>query len=235
MDIKEEKRRIRELVWERLEREKVSLFPKPIRGRIPNFRGAEAAAINLTRRLEWRGARVVFVNPDSPQRFVRLLGLMQGKEIVMATPRLREGFLLLDPSTIRPVDYERASTIEGAFKYGRRLGLELPRIDLKVTGSVAVDLYGGRLGKGHGYSDLEYGILGEVGSISGDTPVATTVHELQIVDRVPRAEHDMPVSIIATPNRVIETGAKGNPRIIWDKADERLLSEIPILRALKGR
>ncbi len=235
MDVKEEKRRIREMVWERLEREGVALFPKPVRGRIPNFRGAERAAINLTLQPEWRSAGVVFINPDSPQKFVRMLGLMQGKLVIMATPRLREGFLVLDPKEIAPTNYERASTIKGAFKYGRKVGLDVPRIDMKVTGSVAVDPNGGRLGKGHGFSDIEYGILGEIGAISEDTPVATTVHELQIVERVPREEHDMPVYLIVTPERVIRTNAKGKPRILWDRLEERLLSEIPLLALLKER
>ncbi len=235
MDVKEEKRRIREMVWERLEREGVALFPRPVRGRIPNFRGAERAAINLTLQPEWRSARVVFINPDSPQRYVRMLGLMQGKLVIMATPRLREGFLMLDPREIVPANYERAVTIRGAFKYGRKVGLDLPKVDMKVTGSVAVDLEGGRLGKGHGFSDIEYGILGEVGAISDETPVATTVHELQIVDKVPREEHDMPVYLIATPERVIRTGARGKPRILWDELDERLLSEIPLLALLRER
>ncbi len=235
MDVKEEKRRIREMVWERLEREGVALFPRPVRGRIPNFKGAERAAINLTLQPEWRSARVVFINPDSPQRYVRMLGLMQGKLVIMATPRLREGFLMLDPREIVPANYERAVTIRGAFKYGRKVGLDLPKVDMKVTGSVAVDLEGGRLGKGHGFSDIEYGILGEIGVISEETPVATTVHELQIVDKVPREEHDMPVYLIATQERVIRTGAKGKPRILWDELNERLLSEIPLLALLRER
>jgi len=233
MNLKERKESIRNLVWERLEKEGVALFPKPIKGRIPNFKGAERAAINLTLQEEWRKAETIFVNPDSPQKYVRMLGLMQGKLLIMATPRLREGFLLLDPKKIPPASYEEASTIRGAFKFGKKIGLDLPKIQLKVTGSVAVDLRGGRLGKGHGYSDLEYGILGEVGAINSSTPVVTTVHELQIVEEIPREEHDMSVYLIATPKRVIKTGALGTPQIMWDKIDERLLSEIPLLRKLR--
>ncbi len=235
MDIREEKRRIREMVWERLEREGVALFPRPIRGRIPNFRGAERAAILLTTQPEWRSARVLFVNPDSPQRYVRLLGLMQGKLVIMATPRLREGFLVLDPTRILPINYEKAATIKGAFKYGRKVGLDIPKVDLKVTGSVAVDERGGRLGKGHGYSDIEYGILGEIGAVSEGTPVATTVHELQIVERVPKEGHDMPVHLIVTPERVIRTRARGRPRLLWEMLREEIFDEIPLLSYLRER
>ncbi len=232
-EIKRKKNEIRLKIWDLLEKSGVARFPKPVMGRIPNFKGAEQAAVNLTMQPEWRDARVVFVNPDSPQRHVRMLALMQGKVLVMSTPRLREGFLLLDPRKIAPYRYPEASTIRGAFKWGIKIGLDVPKIYLKVTGSVAVDLMGRRLGKGHGYSEIEYGILGEIGALDSDTPVATTVHELQIVSEIPEEEHDMPVHLIVTPERVMRTNAKGKPRILWELVDEEILREIPILKKLR--
>jgi len=47
------------------------VFPFPCRGRIPNFKGAEAATEKLRQLEEWKKAKVVFVNPDSPQRKIR--------------------------------------------------------------------------------------------------------------------------------------------------------------------
>jgi 5-formyltetrahydrofolate cyclo-ligase len=231
--MKEEKERIRTYIWKLLEDRGVSRFPKPIFGRIPNFVGAEEAAEKLSEQEEWKEASVIFVSPDSPQRHVRYLGLVQGKLVIMATPRLRERFLLLDPKGIPITRYSEASTISGAFKYGKKI-LEVPKIDLKVTGSVAVDREGGRVGKGHGYSDLEYGILGEIGAIDGRTPVATTVHDLQIVERVPMEPQDMPVYLIVTPSRVIRTGKFGNPRILWELITQDIEREIPLIRYLRG-
>ncbi len=232
--MKEEKERIRAYIWKLLEERGIARFPKPISGRIPNFLGAEEAAERLSGQEEWKEANVIFVNPDSPQRYVRYLGLLQGKLVIMATPRLREGFLLLDPKRIPIARYSEASTIAGAFKYGKKV-LEVPKIDLKVTGSVAVDKEGGRVGKGHGYSDLEYGILGEMGAIDGRTPVATTVHDLQIVERVPMEPQDMPVYLIVTPSSVMRTGRFGNPKILWELITEDIEREIPMVRYLKGR
>ncbi|ACB08300.1 5-formyltetrahydrofolate cyclo-ligase [Candidatus Korarchaeum cryptofilum] len=231
--MKEEKERIRAYIWKLLEERGVARFPKPISGRIPNFVGAEEAAEKLSEQEEWKEASVIFVSPDSPQRHVRYLGLVQGKLVIMATPRLRERFLLLDPKGIPITRYSEASTISGAFKYGKKI-LEVPKIDLKVTGSVAVDREGGRVGKGHGYSDLEYGILGEIGAIDGRTPVATTVHDLQIVERVPMEPQDMPVYLIVTPSRVIRTGKFGNPRILWELITQDIEREIPLIRYLRG-
>ena len=239
-DVREEKRRIRERIWRLLEEKNVAAFPRPVYGRIPNFKGAEVAAERLFATREWREARIVKVNPDAPQRPVRLRALMEGKLLVMATPRMREGFLLLDPRLIPPRYYRDASTIRGAFRWGRRLTLdelEKLHIDLIVTGSVAVDRSGGRLGKGEGYAELEYAVLRELGAVDEKTPVATTVHDLQVVDRVPREEHDLTVDIIATPTRLYRVEPRPpKPRgILWDRLPREKLEEIPLLRELQRR
>jgi hypothetical protein len=57
---------------------------------------------------------------------------------------------------------------------------DMPRPDAIVCGSVAVTRDGRRCGKGEGYSDLEFAILRELGH--PPVPVATTVHDLQVVD-----------------------------------------------------
>ncbi|MFP4599984.1 MAG: 5-formyltetrahydrofolate cyclo-ligase [Persicimonas sp.] len=60
---------------------------------------------------------------------------------------------------------------------------------------------GRRAGKGEGYSDLEFGILEELGHQR--VPVVTTVHELQVVDGFPFDAHDIGLSVIA-PERTID-------------------------------
>ena len=88
-------------------------------------------------------------------------------------------------------------------KWGEALRLDqLPRIDAIVMGCVAVTRDGRRLGKGHGYADLEYAILRELGHPA--VPVATTVHALQILEDFPTEAHDVPVSIVATPTELIQ-------------------------------
>ncbi len=234
------KHEIREYIWRLLEERGVAAFPRPVHGRIPNFIGAERAAERLFSTPEWQKARIVKVNPDAPQRPVRLRALQEGKILIMATPRMREGFLLLDPRLIPPRFYRDASTIRGAFRWGRKLSLdelEKLRIDLIVTGSVAVDKRGGRLGKGEGYAELEYAVLRELGAIDEETPVATTVHDLQIVEDIPREPYDLTVDIIATPTKLIrvEPRPPKPPGILWDKLPEEKLREIPLLRELKIR
>jgi 5-formyltetrahydrofolate cyclo-ligase len=232
---------IRKRIWDLLLERGVATFPLPPHGRIPNFKGAREATERLAELPEWKRARIVKVNPDSPQRWVRLLALRQGKLLVMATPRLREGFILLDPKRIPPHLYDAASTIRGAFRLGRRIGIdelrELGGVDFIVTGSVAVDRRGHRIGKGEGYAELEYAILRELGLADEDTPIATTVHDLQIVDEIPRDPYDLTVDYIVTPRRILRVAGREPrpPGIIWSMLPCEKLEEIPLLRELARR
>jgi len=194
---------IRMKVWRLMEERGIATFPRPIFHRIPNFLGAEKAAQRLKELPEYKAAKTIFCNPDSPQRPVREMALRDGKTLVIATPRLRKGFLLLDPSVIPPNRIFEASSIRGAFKHGRFIEPSEVKVDLFVAGSVAVSQDGGRLGKGTGYSDQEYTILKKADGLAPEILVVTTVHDVQIVENIPRNEWDVPVDVIVTPTRII--------------------------------
>lgn len=231
----EEKQRLRELIWERLEEAGVARFPRPIRGRIPNFQGSEAAAERLRSLELWQGSRVVKVNPDSPQHPIRERAIQDGKVLYMPTPRLREGFIELRREFIPLGEERRATTIRHALRYGRRVRLqEMEPVDLIVLGAVAVSQDGGKLGKGGGYSDLEYAILRELNG--SHLQVVTTVHPLQIVDQVPMEAHDVPVDYIITPREVIKIqGRYPKPRgILWELLEEEDLGRMPPLKELRA-
>ena len=217
------KQQVRERVWELLARERVARFPGA-RGRIPNFVGAEAAAEQLATRREWKRAQVVKSNPDAPQLPVRRRALKDGKLLYMAVPRLaeRKPFVRVD------VD----PTIKRAMSQGRPVALdEMEPVELVVCGSVAVNRRGVRIGKGGGYSDLEFGLLVEADLVGAGTVLATTVHRLQVVDEdLPETEHDFSVDLIVTPEEMIRTGArKRPPGILWDHLDVEKVGSIPAL------
>jgi 5-formyltetrahydrofolate cyclo-ligase len=228
------KDQVRGDVWRSMDREGVSRFPGA-EGRIPNFAGAKAAAERLSRHPSWVGAEVIKANPDSPQTHARRLALSQGKTLVMAVPRLRDQhpFRLLDPRRLSEGELREAATIKGALRHGQVIDLDqVPQLDLVLTGSVAVNLKGARLGKGGGFSDLEYGLLLEVGRIDRHTMVATTLHPIQILrENLPMTAHDIPVNLVTTPRAVIEVdGAyKRPPGILWDHLQPPQIHEIPVL------
>ena len=177
--ISKTKELMREEIWNTLEKKGFSDSPKPIHGRIPGFTGAENAAALLRNTAEWRISQVIFSSPDSAQIKVREYVLEDGKNLIMATPKLKNGYLLISPRDISGQE-KSASTIKGAFKLGKPLQ-KLPPVDLVVEGSLAVDLSGRRLGKGGGYGDQEIEHLLTVNSITSETPIVTTFHESQIV------------------------------------------------------
>lgn len=200
MDVKTAKKLLREEIWNKLETSGVARFPLPCYGRIPNFAGSEKAAEKVKLLKEWKEARVVFANPDHAQQKVREFALLDGKVLVMASPKLKHGYVFVDPKDVKGVE-SFASTIRGAFKYGKNVDAQgIPKPDLIVEGSVGVDMRGHRLGKGHGYGDVEIKTLK---NMFGAVPVLTTVHDIQVVENVPFEEKDEKVSITVTPTRII--------------------------------
>ena len=93
-------------------------------------------------------------------------------------------------------------------------------------------LDGRRCGKGEGYSDLEYAILRELGHPAA--PVATTIHPVQILSRLPRDPTDLPLSLIVTPHEVIRVVSPppAPAGIDWGRLSEEDLDAMPVLRDL---
>ncbi|ADU50624.1 5-formyltetrahydrofolate cyclo-ligase [Thermaerobacter marianensis DSM 12885] len=226
-------------VYRRLREAGAARFPFPIEGRIPNFQGAERAAARLRELEIYRRARALKVNPDTPQLPVRAMALADGKTLYMPTPRLRGAFLRIRPQDVPRGEERRAAQLSKAAEYGRfvplaELAPEAAPIDLVVAGAVAVTRDGARAGKGEGYADYEYALLRELGH--PELPVVTTVHPLQLVDRLPVDPHDLSVDVVVTPDQVIRTRTPyPKPRgIRWEEVTEEDLQAMPVLRELRA-
>lgn len=231
---------LREEVWAALIAARVARFPGAA-GRIPNFTGAEDAAELLRAVPEWRGAATVKANPDSPQLPVRRRALQDGKTVYMAVPRLAEPepFFLLDPDHLADPP-RKAASISGAARSARRLAVtDLAPVDIVVTGCVAAGEDGARLGKGGGFSDLEFAVASEAGLIGADTIVVTTVHELQVrpAGSIPVTGHDVPLDLVVTPERIIDCRAHRAQRprggIRWQELTGEKIAAIPLLAAMR--
>ena len=212
-------------MWDLLEREGAARFPGA-RGRIPNFRGAEQAAGQLAELREWQAAGVVKANPDAPQLPVRRRARKDGKTLYMAVPRLSEE---------KPfVEVRGDPTIKRAMTEGRPLAVdELESVDLIVCGTVAVNRQGVRIGKGGGFSDLEFALLVERGLVDRETTIVTTVHDFQLLDgELPETGHDFRVDVIVTPTTTVRTRARRRPSgVLWEHLDADQLAAIPVLQA----
>lgn len=230
----DDKSAARQAVWDTLKDERLARFPFPPHGRIPNYKGAEIAAKRLFDEPEWRDAKAIKVNPDSPQRYVRIEALKRGITVFIPTPRLKGGFMRLDPAKIPHEEIPAAASLSRGQRWSEPVALaDMPQLDAIVTGCVAVTRTGRRAGKGEGFSDIEYAILRELGH--KPVPVATTVHDVQVVDGFPIESNDLPLSVIVTPSETIRVDdpPPAPDRLEWDRLTEDDIEAMPILKELR--
>ena len=239
--------KLRKRIWDYMEENDIARFPRPVHHRIPNFVGADKAAKNLRELPEFVSAKMIKVNPDTPQRPVRHFVLQDSKTLLTPQPRLRTGFFSTIDMAELPslVEIEQCTNSKGVVKYGTPITLnEKYTVDLVVVGSTAVcPRTGARVGKGEGFAELEWGILSAQGNLdAANCPVVTTCHDCQVVDDpddMPEdwelTQHDVPVDIIVTPTRVIRVpNRKPKPSgIFWDLLSPQKLAAIKVLRQLK--
>lgn len=171
---------------------------------------------------------------------MRAAALSEGKLVYVAVPRLAAElpFLALDPDRLSQPP-RRAASIRGAAAEGVPIGFaDMAPIDLIVCGSVAVNRAGVRIGKGGGYSDLEFALAREAGAVGDWTRVATTVHPVQVLDEdLPETPHDFRVDLIVLPDGVVRTVGggvlRGPPGVLWQDLDEARIAAVPALEKLR--
>ncbi|NXU11396.1 MTHSD protein, partial [Pardalotus punctatus] len=233
---------IREKVWGHLEASGLAEFPRPVHGRIPNFKGSFQACCSLRDMDVFSRAREVKVDPDKPLEGARLAALQARKTLLVPTPRLRTGLFnrIVPPPGATKEILRRCATSQGVKDYSVPVGLDgKAHVDLVVVGSVAVSEKGWRIGKGEGYADMEYAMMVSMGAVQEDTPVVTIVHDCQVLDIAEELldDHDLTVDYILTPTRTIQTNCK-RPKpqgIMWHKVSSEMLGKIPILKTLRSR
>ena len=170
----------------------------------------------------YRDVVTVFATPGEALHQVRINCLVDGKNLLMPAPSLRAGFILLPGHTL-PFKYLSAAvSYKGLEKYGQLLKYEAMatlRVGMLFTGSLAVDITGGRLGDGNGFFDLCCALLQELGCLQQDAAVWTVVREEQISRALlPQDTWDIKVSGAVTPAglHTFEPPPQ-KPRIFWDQ------------------
>lgn len=217
----------------------ISVFPKPF-GRIPNFKGVTEASEKLLELEDFQQAKAIIVGPDKPLETVRLLSLENGKDLYVPIPRLKN-WLLKKLSKDDNADIKKVVNRWGIENTGKPVDLEEElHIDLLVMGSVAVSKEGHRIGKGKGYSDLEYAILKVMKAVDENTIIVTVVHDSQVFDELPVdlfKKHDVPVDYIVTPTQVIkvETCLPKPAGVYWDLLSKKRVTFMDTLQRLKKK
>jgi 5-formyltetrahydrofolate cyclo-ligase len=179
------------------------------------------AAEKLRGLREYRDAATLFATPDESLHQARINCLVDGKNLVMPAPSIREGFFLVPAHTVPFKDLSAAITYKGLEKHGQLLkigAIQELSVSLLLTDSLAVDLEGGRLGDGNGFFDLCCALLQELGALQQNWAVLTFILEDQISrDVLPRDSWDIIMSGAITPS-VIHTfdPPQQSPMIFWD-------------------
>jgi 5-formyltetrahydrofolate cyclo-ligase len=233
----------RELVWNELRKVALpdSRFHFDFNEYIPDFLGSPEATARLRALDVYQQAHVLFITPDNCLEQLREQALHDRKVALVTTYGIRRGVIELNPEDLQPGQEAQAALLDGMEKLGCSISLaqlreRYPTIDLLVTGCSAVSQAGVRFGKGHGFFDLEWAILFELGVVNTQTPVIAFVHDCQLVDiELEVSEFDTVCDFIVTPTRVISIPDAQKPTtgVLWDKLQPGMMENISLLREIK--
>jgi 5-formyltetrahydrofolate cyclo-ligase len=206
---------------------------------IPDFEGADAATGRLLALPAFSAAHHVFVTPDNSLVELRRRLLVAGASLVVPSYNMARGFYRLRPGSVPPGHELHAAWLDGVAHFGEPVSLAdlsvLGAFDFVVTGSWAVAASGVRFGRGHGYFDLEWRIFSSMGLVNEHTPVATVVHDVQVLDKqLFPSPADILVDAICTPTRTLAV-ARETPRprgIVWSEISPEQIEANPTLNEL---
>lgn len=208
---------------------------------IPDFEGSDAALARLTALDIYKQAKVIFITPDNGLMQLRAQAVRDGKVQIVTTYGIRRGMVEIRPEHVPAGQADYAATLDAMEKIGRYISLaELKerynKFDLLVTGASAVSRIGVRIGKGHGFFDLEWAMFYQIGVADSNTPVVTVVHDCQVLkDSLTPSAYDTICDIIITPTQVIHVEGAQKPThgVLWDKLEPGMMENISPLRELK--
>lgn len=166
-------------------------------GKGPGGKVAEAV-----RRLpEYRQSRQLFISPAPALAQLRINALLDGKELIMPGPGLKEGFYRLRPFLLPFAKLSLAVSLKGVPSHGQLVyhqDLAGLAIDLLLTEALAVDGQGHRLGDGSGFFDLACAILNHCQALTA-TPVIWAVGGAMAAAQLPVDPWDVRVHGLIGP------------------------------------
>lgn len=195
------------------------LYPRLSEDRVVSVQGRMAE--NLRRLRDYQHCKRIYIDPSRLLRQARVNALLDGKELIMPTAGLKEGFYLLKPFLIPFKKLVMAVTYKGAPKYAEILDPEAISsldISLFVGEAFAADLQGGRVGDGQGFFDLACAILSEMGGVSADFQTVAAIDDsAKIIDKIPQDFWDVRCDKLLSPEGISELGdLSGGLQVFWD-------------------
>ncbi|MDQ6916957.1 MAG: 5-formyltetrahydrofolate cyclo-ligase [Pseudomonadota bacterium] len=165
-------------------------------------RAAASASIaaSLSAREDFASAQTVLLTlPFGSEWDTRgLLAEALARFKTVALPRVNPASRMLDICAVTRPEHDAAPGYRGIPEPAAHCALlDVESIDWVLVPGVAFDAAGGRMGYGGGYYDRLLPLL------RGDTHRIAGAFELQMVERVPAASHDVSVEAIVTERRTI--------------------------------
>jgi 5-formyltetrahydrofolate cyclo-ligase len=233
----------REQIWQALRRvgRPDSRFHWDFSSFIADFDDNDQATARVIELQAWKQSDRVFITPDNSTERLRRAAIRDGKTLLVTTYGIRRGFLQLRPGVVPAEDIKYAATLDGLDVYAVPVTLEELEnsgpLGLLITGGSAISRNGIRFGKGHGYFDLEWAMLSEIGLTDDSSEVVDIVHDEQFVDEdLDGEDHDVAVDWIVTPTRTIHVTVDREPgKVFWDKIPGTEHETIPPILELAAR
>ncbi|CBX99393.1 hypothetical protein IAQ61_000503 [Plenodomus lingam] len=217
----------------------------------PDFRHSDIAMDHVAELPCYTSASTILITPDNSLEGLRYRALRDGKKVLVATYRLRRGFVLLDPARIEEGSRRLASCLDGMEKSGlgravtmAQLRDEGVHVDMCVTGALVVNEQGVTIWEGQALFEVQWALLQDIEVLSDSTPVAAVVHACQVVDEaalgverfMPDKNGEVQCDFVVTPDRVlhVDNALKPSGGINFKNVDPDGLNNIPPLQELKG-
>lgn len=217
----------------------------------PDFRGSASAIDRVIALPCYQAAAVILVTPDNSLERLRVQALRDGKRVLVATYRLRRGFVLLHPARIEQSKYEMAACLDGMEKpgIGRPVTLaqmrdECLKVDMCVTGGLVFNAQGVTIWEGHNLFEVQWAMLQDMKILQPEAPVVAVAHTCQVVDEAevgadkvsPGRVGEVQCDWVVTPDATVEVAVAIKPTggIDFDTVDPEGLQNIPPLQELRG-
>ncbi|CAN9273673.1 unnamed protein product [Alternaria sp. RS040] len=217
----------------------------------PDFRGSASAIDRLVSLPCYQSASVILVTPDNSLEQLRYRALKDGKRVLVATYRLRRGFVLLHPGRINESKYEMAACLDGMEKpgIGRAVSLsqmrdECLKVDMCAIGGLVFNTQGVTIWEGHNLFEVQWAMLQDLKVLQPNTPVVAVAHACQVIDEAqlgvekvtPTTSGEVQSDFVVTPDALYEVAGAVKPTgaLNFDTVDPEGIHNIPPLQELRG-
>ncbi|MBU1708899.1 MAG: hypothetical protein KKE17_02740 [Proteobacteria bacterium] len=189
---------------------------------------------------EYKQAKQVFSSPAALLDQIRINVLLDGKDLIMPGPGLKQGFFRIKPFSVPFTKIGYAVTYKGLTKHGILLddaALGGLAVDLMLTEALAVDQAGTAINDGQGFFDIACAALHELGVLTDRFKTICILGEKQRVESLPREPWDVPLDCVIEPQGVtrFQRDSRWVPKIYWESLESKSIKSMTPIWKLRSQ